>query len=126
MASEFKIGTTSGGITSLDALTTPLPDPQHDPREYKKMVKLGDSTLRGMGPRTIVWNFPLIEPGQVAQLETFFSTSARYIRSRKRDDSFGIFEVLITMPDPRQDGEHLFQEVRSGYTLEFIVLSEVV
>lgn len=125
MASEFKIGTTSGGVTALDALTVALPDPQPVFNQYRKMIRMGDGTLRGQGPQTVVWNFPLLEPEQIAQLETFYSTSARYIRTRKRDDSFEIFEVLITVPEARQDGEHLFQGVRSGYVLEFIVLSEV-
>lgn len=125
MASNYEIDDTSGGLTALDALATPLPDPQPAFNEYRKMVRLGDGTLRGVGPQTVVWTFPILEPDQIAQLEAFLSTSPIYITTRKRDDSFASFEVLMTLPDARQDGEHLFQGVRSGYVVEFIVLSEV-
>lgn len=125
MASSFRIDETSGGLTALDALATPLPDPQPEFREYRKMVRLGDGSLFGVGPQTIVWTFPVIEPDQVAQLETFFTGEPIYISSRKRDDSFGDFEVIPAVPDPRQDADHLFQGVRSGYVVEFTVISEL-
>lgn len=125
MTSSFQIDDTEGGLTALDALATPLPDPQPTHNQYRKMVRLGDGTLLGVGPQTVVWNFPLLEPEQIAQLESFASTDPIYITTRKRDDTFVTFEVLMTIPNPAQDGEHLFQGVRSGYTLEFIVLSEV-
>jgi hypothetical protein len=125
MTSQFRIDDTFGGLTALDALATPLPDPQPAFNEYRKMVKLGDGSLFGTGPQVIVWTFPVIEPEQVTMLETFFTGEAIYISSRKRDDTFGDFEVLPTVPDPRQDADHLFQGVRSGYVVEFIVLSEV-
>lgn len=125
MASEFQIDATEGGLTTLDALATSLPDPQPTFNEYRKMVRLGDGTLLGVGPQTVTWQFPLMDPDQIAQLESFYSTTPIYIRTRKRDDTFGVFEVLMTIPDARQDGDHLFQGIRSGYLLEFIVLSEV-
>lgn len=126
MASSFKIDDTSGGLTALDSLATPLPDPQPEFREYRKMVKLGDGSMLGVGPQVIVWNFPLLEVEQIAQLETFQSSVPIYISSRKRDDTFGDFEVLMNWVDARQDADHLFQGVRSGLVIEFIVLSEVV
>jgi hypothetical protein len=128
MASDFKIGTTSGGITSLDALTTPCPDPQWEFHEYKKNVRLGDGSMRGLGPQSAMWNFPMIEDEQIAQLETFKSDDPIFIRSRKRDGTLAVFEVYMNWLDPRQDGDHMpgFQGYRSGLVIEFIVLSEVV
>jgi hypothetical protein len=127
MASDFKIGTTSGGITSLDALTPPCPDPQPQFNEFRVMARLGDLSMKGRGPQTIIWTFPLIEVGEVAELETFQSANPIYIRSRKRDDTFGIFEVVMNWPDNRQDGDHInILGYRNGLALEFIVLSEVI
>lgn len=128
MASDFKIGATSGGITSLDALVTPCPNPQPQFNKYRQMSRLGDLSLKGRGPQTIIWGFPLIEVEQIAMLETFKSNNPIYIQSRKRDDSLGVFEVLMNWLDPKQDGEHQngFYGYRTGLVLEFIVLSEVV
>ena len=128
MASNFKIGLTSGGITSLDLLATPLPEPQPQFNLYRKMDRLGDMSMKGRGPQTVIWGFPLLEVEQLAMLETFKSDDPIYIRTTKRDDSFGIFEVLMNWIDPKQDGEHQngFQGYRSGLVVEFIVLSEVV
>jgi|SRR3990172_1038602 len=128
MASDFKIGVTSGGITSLDALGTPVPDPQHQFREFLEMERLGNMKLRGSGPNTLIWKFPLLEVNELAMLETFVSTDPIYIRSPKRDDIFGIFEALMNIPIPAQDGEHMpgFRGYRGGYEIEFVILSEVV
>lgn len=128
MASDFKIGTTSVGITSMDALATPCPDPQPQFAKYRRKDKLGDMSLKGRGPQTIVWGFPLIEVAQIAMLETFQSVSPIYIQSRKRNDSLGVFEVIMNWLEPKEDGDHMngFYGYRSGLVLEFVVLSEVV
>lgn len=128
MASNFKIGTTSGGITSLDALTTACPDPQQSFNEFRRKDRLGNMTMKGRGPQTILWTFPLLEVEQLAQLETFQSDVPIYIQSSKRDDSLGVFEVLMNWIDPREDGDHMngFHGHRGNLALEFIVLSEVV
>lgn len=127
MASEYKIGTTSAGITSLDALGTPCPDPQPQFNEYRRKDRLGDMSMKGRGPQTIVWGFPLIDSAQIAQLETFQSDVPIYIRSRKRDDSLKTFQVMMNWLDPKEDGDHMngFYGYRSGLVLEFIVLAEL-
>lgn len=127
MASEFMIGETSGALVSLDALDTPLPDPQWEFREFRKMVRLGDGSMRGVGPQTVVWGFPMLEPAQIAQLESFASADPIYIQTLKRDDTPAVLEVQFNIPDPRQDGSHKagLRGWRLGYELELIVLSEV-
>ena len=107
MASDFKIGTTSGGITSLDSLTTPIPDPQQRFDQYRKKERLGDMSMKGRGPQSVVWTFPLLEVDQLAQLETFQSDDPIYIRTPKRDDTWGVFEVMVNWLDPREDGDHM-------------------
>jgi hypothetical protein len=127
MASAFKIGTTSGGITSLDALGTACPDPQWEFQEFRKVVRLGNGSSKGLGPQTVTWNFPILEDAQIAMLETFLSASAIFIQSKKRDGTTGIFEVYMNWLDPRQDGDHMagFRGYRSGLAIEFFILSEV-
>ena len=127
MSSVFKIGLTEGGLTSLDELTTPLPDPQWEYAEYRKMVRMGDGTMRGQGPTTILWSFPLIETAQIAQLEVFKTTDPIYIQTLDKDGTPIIVEVLSNWIDPRQDGSHKpgFVGYRFGLDLEMIVLSEV-
>lgn len=128
MASDFKIGTTSGGITSMDALTVPLPDPQPVFNKYRSKTRLDNLTVKGRGPQSIVWTFPLLEVEEIAQLETFQSDDPIYIRTTKRDDSFGVFEVRMNWVDPREDGDHAngFKGHRFNLSIEFIILSEVV
>jgi|GEM_PF-1783108 len=128
MASDFKIGSTSGGITSVDELATPCPEPQPKFNNFRRKDRLDDFTVKGRGPQTIVWDFPLLEVAQIAQLETFQSTDPIYIRSTKRDDTFGVFEVRMNWIDPREDGDHAngFKGHRFNLTIEFIVIEEVV
>lgn len=128
MASDYKIGSTSGGITSLDALSTPCPDPQAQFQEFRRKDRLGNMAMKGRGPQTVIWDFPLIDVDQIAQLETFQSDDPIYIQTRKRDDSLAVFEVQANWIDPREDGDHMggLHGYRSGLQLEFIILSEVV
>lgn len=127
MASNFKIGLTAETLTSFDELTTPVDDPQWEFRKFRKMAKLGDLSVRGQGPNTIIWNMGMPTPEQIAQLEEFQSDDPIYIQSPKRDDSLGVFEVISNWLDPRQDGSHKagFRGYRFGLEIEFIVLSEV-
>ncbi len=128
MASNFKIGTTSDGITSLDELTTPCPDPQQSFSEFRRKDRLGDLTMKGRGPQTVTWTFPLAQVDEISQLETFQSDNPIYIQSYKRDDTLAVFEVLMNWIDPREDGDHMngFRGHRGNLSIEFVVLSEVV
>ncbi len=128
MASDFQIGTTPETLTALDALATPVPDPQWEFQKYRKMARLADGSMRGQGPSTIVWSFPLAEDDQIAQLEAYKSTETIYIRACKRDGTFAVFEVTMNWTDPRQDGDHMngFVGYRSGLSIEFLAWAEVV
>lgn len=127
MASGFMIGTTAESMTALDLLATPLLDPQWEFREYRRIARLGDGVTRGLGPRTIIWSFPMIETNQIEQLEFYKSNDPIYVRTRKRNQEFGKFQVIQNWNDPRQDGGHLvgFRGYRTQFEIEFIVLLEV-
>lgn len=127
MASDFKIGATEAGITSLDALTTPVSNPQPVYKKYRVKKRLGNLKTRGMGLPTVYWSFPMATVEEIAQLKTFLSDAPIFIRSRNEDDAFAVFEVEMNILDPREDGDHVpyFQGYRRGLEIEFIVLDEV-
>lgn len=127
MASIFMIGATVITLVSVDELATPCPVPQPQFNEFRRMDRLGTMSMKGRGPQTVIWGFPLIEVAQVAMLETFKSDVPIYIQSNRRDDSLAILEVVMNWLDPKQDGDHQngFYGYRSGLVLEFIVLNEV-
>lgn len=127
MASDFMIGATVEGLTSLDELTTPLPDPQPQFRKFLEMERLGNLKLRGAGPQTVIWVFPMLEVEQVQELDDQLSDDPVYIQSLDRFDAPHVYEVLMNVPSPVQDGEHIqyFAGMRGGYEVEFIILAEV-
>jgi len=127
MALDIKIVSTTGGFTSLYLLVMPLPEPQWEYAEYRKMVKLGNQSLRGLGPRTVPWSFPLLSTAQIAQLETFKVDDTIFIQTLKRDGTTVIYEVQCNWIDPRQDGSHKpgFVGYRFGLDLEMIIVAEV-
>ena len=125
--SDFMIGETVESLTALSGLTVPLDDPQPEFRQYRTKTRLGGLTMKGRGPRTILWEFASPSVEQVAQVNAFQSDEAIYIQSRDKEDEPKIYEVLMNVPDPREDGEHerRMKGLRSGFLVEFIVLSEV-
>jgi len=127
MASDFKIGESAETLVALDELNTPLNNPQWQFHKYREKVKLGSNKSRGLGPQTIIWAFPMIDAEQIEQLEEYNTGVPIYIRSRKRDLTFGVFEVTYNWQDPRQDGSHIpyMPGMRSDVEIEFTVLSEV-
>ena len=127
MASLFKIGATVEVLTSLDALTIPLPDPQPEFRKYVKKDKLADGLMKGRGPTKIIWEFPLLEVAEVGQANAYQSASPIYIQSLDEDDAPQVYEVLMNVPDPRESGDHAprMRGIRNGLLVEFIVISEV-
>jgi hypothetical protein len=128
MTSEYEIGLTAGTMTALDALATPLLDPMPDFQEFRRKDRLGDMSMKGRGPQTVIWKFAINEIEQATQLEIFMTGDPIYIRSKKKDDSFGVFQVMMNLLDPRNDGFRLpgFVGNRMENEYEFIVLSEVV
>lgn len=125
--SEFKIGTTLGGMTALESLTTPVELPQWEYYPYSKLVMLGDGNTRGLGFPKVIWTFPLLEVAQITQLRTFCSgaSAAVFIRTKKQDGSYASFSGTMVWPVSK-DGQHkpYFPDHRAGLVLEFRYLVE--
>lgn len=127
MSSLFMIGTTAEDLVALDELEVPLPDPQPEFIKYRKKDRLGNATMKGRGPNTILWGFPLLEVEQNTQLGSLQSTDPIFIQSPNIDDEPMIYEVMMNFTDPREAGGHKpgFRGYRDGLSVEFIVLSVV-
>jgi hypothetical protein len=127
MASRYKIGLTVETLTSLDELATPLPDPQSEFRQYRKKVRLGNQKMHGLGPQTVVWEFPLLDTDQQGLIDGFQIDDPIYIQSPDKDEVDTIYEVLANIPDSRESGSHKssFPGYRTGFMFEFTILSEV-
>ncbi len=122
MASNFKIGTTLEGITSLDALTTWIPDPKTEFRFYSKQLDLGSGLKRGAGWPITTWTYGFLTQAQREQLRTFCTTASAevYIQTRTRDEDTGetpslfkIYKAVMTWP------EH--EEYRASRRLDFVI-----
>ena len=125
--SDFMIGMTVETLTALNLLAVPLDDPQPEFRQYLRKDRLGDMTRKGRGPSTIIWEFTSPSVAQVAQVNEFQSDDPIYIQSWDKDDAAQIYEVLMNVPDPREDGDHerRMKGLRNGFIVEFIVVSAV-
>lgn len=127
MASRFKTGLSAIALTSLDELTTPVPDPQPEYLKYSEKVKLGNGQYLGRGKPSIIWEFPLMEIAEQEQALTEVATSPMYIQSPDENDDDAIWQVEPNVPDPRESGSHKpgFKGYRTGLLIEFVVLAEV-
>ena len=127
MASRFKTGASVIALTSLDALTTPVPDPQPEYRKYAEKVLLGNGQYIGRGVTRIIWEFPMLEIDEQTQVKTAVATSPMYIQSPNEADVDTVYQVDANIPDPRESGSHKtsFKGFRTGLVIEFVVLAEV-
>lgn len=106
MTSSFKIGTTLAGITTLDALTTFVPDPKTSFRSYSKLLDLGSGLKRGAGWPTAEWNYGFLTQAQREQLRTFCAGASAevFITTRTRDEDnedslFKTFKAVMIWPE---------------------------
>ena len=104
MASSFMIGTTSS-TTSLDALTTPLPDPRSSYLPYARVNNKGNGGTRGIGSPVAQWQFQILSVEQYNQLKTFCAGASAdvYINTKLDDDTFETFQGTMIWPNEPQD-----------------------
>lgn len=116
--SSFQIGATEGGLTALDALTTPLPDPKSGYLPYTRTVAKGSGAALGIGAPVAQWTFPLLSIDQYKQLRTFCSGASAeiYIITKVDDDTFSEFSCTMIVPNDPQDR---WYAERKNYTVVF-------
>lgn len=114
MASNFKIGTTEGGITAIDLLTTPLPEPKSNYFPYSRKVVTGNAEEVGVGAPYATWTFPILNVGQYNQLRSFSGTV--FIRTKLDNDTFDVFEAYLSIP---LEPQNRWFGHRQNYTITF-------
>jgi len=67
----FKIGTTSGGLVLLSALTPPVMRPKSTFSPYATVVELGDGSKRGIGSPVATWHWDFLPQAQRDVLRTY-------------------------------------------------------
>jgi hypothetical protein len=104
VASNFKIGTTSS-TTSLDSLTTAIPDPKSSYLPYARVNNKGNGGTRGVGSPVAQWQFPILDVDQYNQLKSFCTGASAhvFIRTKLDDDTFDDFEGEMIWPNELQD-----------------------
>lgn len=109
MASEFKIGSTLLGITSLDALTVPLLDPSTTFQNYSQLLDLGSGLKRGAGYPIAKWIYVFLSQAQREQLREFCTGASAevYIRTRTRDEDlyatlFKTYKAVMIWPEQEE------------------------
>lgn len=102
---EFEIGTTFGGMTNVESLTTPLPAPKSNYLPYARVHNRGDGGTRGVGFPIATWTFPILSAEQYNQLKSFCSGSSAdvYIRTKLDDDTYADFQAKMLWPNEPQD-----------------------
>lgn len=98
----YQIGATSGTLTDLDALTTPVPNPiaKEHFQEYSLYKTLGNGKRKGYGTPKTKWEFALLSQEEYDELAAFFPTGSDtvYITTRLPDDSYVSYEVTGNFP----------------------------
>jgi len=103
--SEFEIGTTEGGMTNIEDLTTPLPAPKSNYLPYARVVNKGNGGTRGVGSPVAQWIFGVLTLEQYNQLKTFCPDSSAdvYIRTKLDSDTYADFQAKLIWPNEPQD-----------------------
>jgi hypothetical protein len=105
MSSSFQIATYAAGVgalASLDELTPAVsPDPQFLFYTYAELVKLGDGTIRGVGPSATEWFFALLTTAQRNVLAAYCTAASAqvYIQTPDIDGTFIIYLATMSLPE---------------------------
>jgi hypothetical protein len=99
---KFRIGTTSGGMVTLESLG--IPDPKWDYQSYAQAVPLGSGLVRGLGGATARWRWAVLSQADRNSLRTYCTgaSAAVYIETRTTEkissvsDQFDEFTANMT------------------------------
>jgi len=121
---NFAIDTTEVGLTNIEQLTTPLPEPKSAFLPYARTISLGSGGTRGIGNPVAVWTFPILSIAQYNQLKTFCPNASAdiFIVTKIDDDTYATFSGMMIWPNEPQDrwyGE------RKNFSVQFRQLIEI-
>lgn len=117
---SYQIGTSTGTLTNVESLTTPLPPPKSTFTPYAEPVDLGNGAVRGAGWASATWNWGFLTQAQRDQLRTYCTgaSASVYIVTRKTDttDAYTTYSGVMIWP---QNEERDSKYVRTDFTVEF-------
>lgn len=97
---SYEIGTTYGGMTNVESLTTALPAPRSTIQEFSQSVELASAGVRGAGWPVATWTWDILEQDQWDQIRTFCSGQSAdvYIKTRKQDGTYQVYTATMVRP----------------------------
>lgn len=123
---NFSIGTTLGGITNIESLTTPVTPPKSTWKPYAEQKDLSSLGTRGLGAPVATWTWTILSRAERDQLRQFCtgSSAAVFIRTRTNEsgDAFKYYSATMIWPTQK---EELDIRRRVNFEIEFRALVEV-
>ena len=122
---ENKIGATLIGMTNIESLTVPIPNPKPFYRAYAEIVGTLAGIDYGRGHAQVDWVWNILTREQRDQLRTFCTgiSAAVYIRTRTNDnsDEYKNYQAIMHWPlDEERDAR-----ARMDFKITFTHLVEV-
>jgi ABC-type proline/glycine betaine transport system substrate-binding protein len=105
---EYKIGTTLLGMTNIESMTVPVPNPQTFFKLYAEIVTLGDGSSFGRGFPQVEWKWNLLTRAQRDQLRAYCAgtSAAVYVRTRTNDSADAYKNYLAIMHWPLEEEKY--------------------
>lgn len=104
---DYAIGTTSGGLTNLQALATPVTYPRSRPAPYTDVITLGDNTERGIGAPVVTWHWDKITQAERDMLRTFCPGASASIfittRTLESGDVYDNYSAVMIWPSMKEE-----------------------
>jgi hypothetical protein len=116
----YKIGTSTGSISFLGVLSTPVDDPRGDSQDYSAVVRKGDGTLAQLGWLQQNWHWDVLSEAQWTHIKTFAGVCS--ILTRANSGSMVQFTAVLLLPE--SEPEHFANNVLDA-NLQFIKLVTV-
>lgn len=116
MSYEYKIGTTLGGMVTLESLGVPAPEQTFV--KYSQSVQLGDGTSKGVGWPSCEWRFGFLTETQRDALKAYCPNASAevFIRTFDEDLDYQNYECVLIWPS---NGEERTVGASIDVTLQF-------
>ena len=99
MTTQYKIGTTLGGMATLASIS--VTDPQASPVAYAEYTELGNGLVRGSGWYVCEWRWARLYQSEVNALQAYCPGTSRddiFIRTLNRGGSWNTYTGIVIWP----------------------------
>ena len=123
--SDFKIGLTSGTLTNIESLSTPLPVPRAPFKPYARSQMAASGLSVGKGFPSCIWIFSRLTPAQRTQLRTFCpgDSAVVYIRTMTNEaDAYANYQAVIHWSEERRDPARTHDRLEFEISFTHLVL----